>query len=422
MNVSDCDLRTPVIPSASGGEDIHAMDTPVGRLLQWERGNTPGPWYVNVFPTNRCNLRCAICWQRRFEEFGEEVPDDRFLRFVDECADLGVREWGIAGGGEPIMRAELVLQMCERIRARGMNGVFMSNGVAFKEDYFLRLARVGWSALTFSLDGYTRDINDAIRSNGSFERATNTMRKIKKIREANGGTGPSITIHATLTSLNFDTLDKLAELAAELGCNAVGAANLTDAGPDCERFRLTEEQRAQLPEMVRRASKRARELGLSEYFHDVLSERDYHRPTIPHDAGGLLRAMCFEPWLGIAIHADGRVGPCCVYWEEEAGSLMNSGLREIWLGPHLQKVRENILAGRLPGYCAKCSPAPPSLGVRDEQLRQQLQKAKANLCWDQLSFPSRQLALACKAMSSIRRHGLRQAVRRGKEWIQIRRG
>ncbi len=401
-------------------QGIRIVDTPTDRLLRWERGETPAPWYVNVFPTNRCNLRCAICWQRRFDEFAAEVPDDRFLRFVDECADLGAREWCFAGGGEPVMRAELVVQMCERIRARGMNGAFMTNGVSFKLEYFLRLARAGWSSLVFSLDGPTPEINDAIRSKGSFERATETIRKMKKAREEHGLATPSFALHATLTSLNFDKLDKLAELAHELGCDAVGAANLTDAGPHCEPFRLTKEQLAVVPEHVRHASERARELGLSDYFSDVLSERDYHRPRIPEGAAGMLRAMCFEPWLGIAVHADGRVGPCCVYWEENAGSLFESDLRDIWLGPHLQKVREDILAGRLPAYCAKCSPAPPSLGVRDGCLRRQLAEARANPPWDQLRFPQRQVALARKAVSSIRRHGLLQAMRRGKQWIDIR--
>jgi len=396
------------------------LDTPIDRLLQWERGETPGPWYVNVFPTNRCNLRCAICWQRRMAEFGEEVPDERFMRFVDECADMGVREWCFAGGGEPIMRAELVMRMCERIRARGMNGVFMSNGVAFKEDYFMRLARAGWGSLTFSLDGPTAEINDAIRSKGSFERATESIRRMRKAKEAHGFPGPSLALHATLTSLNFDKLDQIAELARDLGCEAVGAANLTDAGPHCEPFRLDNEQLAAVPGHVRRASARARELGLSDYFCEVLSERDYHRPKIPASATGLLRAMCFEPWIGVAVHADGRVGPCCVYWEKNAGSLLDSNLPDIWMGPHLQKVREDVLSGRLPGFCAKCSPAPPSLGVRDELLRRQLAEARANPPWEQLRFPRRQVALARKAVSSVRRHGLLQAMRRGKQWLELR--
>lgn len=397
------------------------MDTPTIRLLRWEKGETPGPWYVTVFPTNRCNLHCSICWQRAAKVSADAIPDERFLHFVDECADLGVKEWCFAGGGEPIMRAELVMQMCERIRARGMNGVLMSNGIAFKEEYFLRLARVGWSSLVFSMDGHTAEINDAIRSKGAFDHATATIRRMKQAKEEHGFSKPDFSLHATLTSLNYDQLDRLVDLAHELGCQYVGAANLTDANPHCASLRLTDEQRADLPHHVRRASGRAHELGLSDYFDAVLAEPDYYRPKDLRNAEGLLRAMCFEPWLTTIVHADGHVGPCCVYWEETAGNLASSSFQEVWTGPHLQKIREDILAGRLPGFCAKCSPAPPSLGARDELLRGQLNEIKASPPLERLGILQRNAALLQKAVASIRRHGLKRAIQRGKEWVELHR-
>lgn len=59
-------------------------DSPVDRLLRWEQGDTPGPWYAAIYPTNRCNLRCSICWQRRFDslDYSDEVPDERRLALV----------------------------------------------------------------------------------------------------------------------------------------------------------------------------------------------------------------------------------------------------------------------------------------------------------------------------------------------------
>ena len=36
----------------------------MGRLDAWRNGGSAGPLRVTLFPTNRCNLRCSICWQR----------------------------------------------------------------------------------------------------------------------------------------------------------------------------------------------------------------------------------------------------------------------------------------------------------------------------------------------------------------------
>ena len=145
---------------------MNEVDEQVMRLLRCERKEAPAPWYITIFPTNRCNLRCGICWQRRFDHLHDDIPDERLLRLVDECAALDVRGWCIAGGGEPMTRPDVVLAMCERIRGHGMDGTLVTNGVAFKTSYFERLADCRWSDIAVSLDGPTEDINDAIRSNG----------------------------------------------------------------------------------------------------------------------------------------------------------------------------------------------------------------------------------------------------------------
>ena len=109
-------------------------DTPLTRLHRWQAGETPGPWTITLIPTNRCNLRCEICWQRRTEaDFGHEVQDSRLEELVDEAAAMGVREWNISGGGEPMARAGLVLSLCERIRERDMNGALQTNATLSRE-------------------------------------------------------------------------------------------------------------------------------------------------------------------------------------------------------------------------------------------------------------------------------------------------
>jgi MoaA/NifB/PqqE/SkfB family radical SAM enzyme len=234
--------------------------------------------------------------------------------------------------------------------------------------------------------------------------------------------GPNITMHATLTSLNVDYLDKLVELASALGCDAIDAGNLVDVGPTYKSFCLTDEQKAALPDHLHRASERARELGITDHFAMVLVDRPCVSLEDFRNASGLLRAMCFEPWLSIAVHADGRVGPCCLYWEQNAGSLMNDTLEAIWLGSHLRNIRKAVLKGRLPGFCAKCAPAPASLGIRDTLLRKELVEQKQEIEkreWMNARWPQRVRILFGKSLASLRRCGVLGALRRGKEWLQI---
>ena len=72
------------------------------RLGCWANGAQPGPFKVTYFPTNRCNLRCAICWQRQDVHDYSELTPSRQSQLIEEAHHLDVREFVIGGGGEPL--------------------------------------------------------------------------------------------------------------------------------------------------------------------------------------------------------------------------------------------------------------------------------------------------------------------------------
>jgi MoaA/NifB/PqqE/SkfB family radical SAM enzyme len=245
------------------------QDTRLHRLMQWRRGETPGPWQMVVFPTNRCNLKCTMCWQRWVEEkwgqvdHSRELSDERLMRLVDEAADMNVREWNIGGGGDPMVRGELVMRMCARIRERGMNGGIFTNGTLFRRDHLEHLVRIGWDRVDFSLDGPTAAINDAIRSEGSFDRAVAAMRELMEIRGALGATRPVTDVHIVLTRLNFDHLDDMVRMIASLGAKQFGFSFLNVQTDQCATLQLLEHQWRQLPEVSRKMHALGLQLGMA---------------------------------------------------------------------------------------------------------------------------------------------------------------
>ena len=410
-----------------------AMEERAERLRQWACGKTPGPWEVVVFPTNRCNLHCAICWQRFVEEFGEvdyasELPDQRLLDLVDEAAELGVRNWRFIGGGEPLVRDDLVMALCERIRARGMNGSIQTNATRFSREMIQTLIRIGWGSILVSLDGPTSEINDAIRSEGSFDRATKNLRLFSELKRAAGVTAPYITLNMVVTNLNCDKMEEMLRLTHELGCNALTPLRLIVQGDRCSGFDLTEEQRAELPEWVRRAEALAQKLGLPASFHDfVFSEQSIQAQCAHPECFGIVGdgrfsdAFCFEPWTVIVITAeDGKAGPCCPFWEEQAvDTLRDKSLKELWLGPYMQDIRRRILSRKdLPAYCKNCCSDVPG---RAQELRELLEAALRPSLSEMGPLNAARF-MAGRFAANLKQRGLRQTLRRGKEWVQIRIG
>jgi len=397
-------------------------DSMVDRLRRWAAGETPGPWGIILMPTNRCNQRCKMCWQRWVEsESGRidyaEVSDDRLLRLVDEASALGVREWTLTGGGEPLTRGDFVMRLCERIRELGMNGGMHTNGILLNRDRIERLIRIGWDCVHFSLDGPTPEINDGIRSNGAFDRACAHIRVMAELKRAHGADRPATTINTVLTNTNVGCLEDMVRLTRELECTAglfVSGLVVHDAAS--AEYRLSEEQERALPEHLHQAIALADRLGVPHNLRTFLPENP-GRLSARVSAGPFINATCFEAWLTATIVPDGRVGPCCMSWDKDADTINDKTLQEVWVGPYLQEVRRALIAHRgLPPYCQSCH---SYIAVRTAEFRAGL-RAIEWAQWPEMGWPQRLSLLSRRFSANLRERGLASTLRRAWEWLCVR--
>jgi len=127
----------------------------------------------------RCNIACEHCFiscSPANDSFGF-MSFEQVKRYLEESVDLGVKEYYFTGG-EPFMNRDLPA-MLELTLSYGPATV-LTNGMLLKEHRVRRLAEIERDSLysleiRLSLDGYTREMNDAIRGDGVFERAMEGM-------------------------------------------------------------------------------------------------------------------------------------------------------------------------------------------------------------------------------------------------------
>jgi MoaA/NifB/PqqE/SkfB family radical SAM enzyme len=397
-------------------------ETKLDRLLRWQQGETPGPWTLSLFPTYRCNLQCRICWKRCYDEpigAEEELSDERILRLADEAAEMGVRYWIIGGGGELMLRDRIMMELCGKIRSYGMNGVLQSNGTKFTADHLEHLIRLGWGQLNVSLDGPTAETNDAIRCEGSFDRGIQTIRTLNALRAKHKVNHPVVELVTVVNALNYDRIDSMVELAHELNCTCIHFVSLIVYGNATKGFDLAPPHKQALPELVLRAQALAERLGVNTIFHMYMHGPGSESPRaiqLFKKAGDAVtsNAMCFEPWLSLVIMPSGLAGPCCTFWEPKADSVREKSLHEVWLGPYLREVRRQILSGQPPGYCENC--------LTNQIFENRTTQVELLGRERQLAPPVRRLGdLVSRGGSSLREHGVRETLRRGKEWWRVRR-
>jgi len=399
--------------------------TRADRLLRWNHGETPGPWRVTVFPTNKCNLECKHCWLQAANGADKvvETPDDRLLHFVDECAELGVRDWVIIGGGEPMLRGSLVIQMIKKIRAHGMNGTLQCNGTVFKREHFEAIIESGWANVNISLDGPTEEINDDIRSAG-FKKATSNIRLLTQMKKERGSKTPVVSLYTVMHRHNWDKLLDQIELARDLGCD--GGVHLTTMVVHSavgEPYTLLPDQAAALPDEIRKAMELTDKYGMPNNFepylrNDILvNSNAMQLVDSPVYDYGMGHSLCYEPFLGLVVTAQGVVGPCCAFWDETAPNINDHSFKDIWDGEYFKELRhQHLVTHKVPGYCKKC---PSNLFCLNEKIRHDVHRLEEAELWDSLNAVGRVSFLANKAAASLKKHGIKSAVKRGLEWSRI---
>ncbi len=129
---------------------------------------------VNI--TNRCNLHCAYCFvyrQGNPNDPAGEMSPSKVLAEVERLRDRHGIWWAVWMGGEPMMRWRLL--------EKGVR-LFQKNTVATNGTIPLR--DFGPSVTyTISLDG-PRELNDAARGAGVFDRVLATIARIPELFES----------------------------------------------------------------------------------------------------------------------------------------------------------------------------------------------------------------------------------------------
>ncbi len=157
----------------------------------------PPPQYpaamVNV--TNRCNLACEHCFVFRDGNPNDpegEMSPERLLAELERLRGRHGIRYVLWMGGEPMIRWRLL----ERGVALFERNTITTNGTIPLRDFGAGVTYV------LSLDG-PRDINDAVRGVGVFDRVLKTITAIP------GGFGPTVTVQCVVHRENQRRLEEL---------------------------------------------------------------------------------------------------------------------------------------------------------------------------------------------------------------------
>ena len=144
--------------------------------------NNPLPIRLWIEPTNLCNLKCVMCLNKSIPKDEKGFMNfDLFKRIIDEAADF-IHDVYLHHRGESLLHPDI----SEMIKYAKMKNIFTrlhTNATLLTEEKSYFLLNSGLDFLSFSFDGYEKEIYEKIRVGANFERTLDNIHNFLLIKK-----------------------------------------------------------------------------------------------------------------------------------------------------------------------------------------------------------------------------------------------
>ncbi|MDH4217352.1 MAG: radical SAM protein [Candidatus Aminicenantes bacterium] len=280
----------------------------------WEQQGIHVPPIMIFSITNRCNLHCKGCYNQALRQSPqEEMSAEKMESVIAEAKDLGI-SFVIIGGGEPLVREEIV-----DITEKFPEIIFLvfTNGLLIDDDLLKKLKGQNNFVPVISLEGLEEE-TDGRRGAGVYKRLQNIIKKIK-------GKRIFWSVSLTVTQSNFDAVtdSQFIQDLYNLGCKLFFFVEYTPIREGTEDWILTEEQRVNL--LTRR-----------DLFRSKFKALFIAIPGDEEEIGG-----CLSAGRGfVHISAEGNVEPC-PFAPYSDTNLRDFSLKDALQSEFLRAIRQN---------------------------------------------------------------------------------
>lgn len=215
-------------------------------------------------------------------------------------------------------------EIAKKARENGIDVKVTTNGGIFNKEIANKILKVGFSSIGISLDGADKETHDKNRSIGSFDKACNTAKEIKKL-------GIPIEIITLITEQNMDELLLIAELSKKLGAFRVQYKDFKVSGSSLDskdNYELSFERKKEVWENILLKNKTLSNIELDIGINtEPLQNYLYGDRSVTSCSCGIMSACLRE---------NGDITPCS-YSNNKIGNLFNSSIQNIW------KNKKNII-------------------------------------------------------------------------------
>jgi MoaA/NifB/PqqE/SkfB family radical SAM enzyme len=321
--------------------------------------------------TMRCNLHCEFCYVGDLlnieGEWREELSLEALRNAFPDQQGFQIS----LTGGEIFMRKD-ILSVLDLFREKGYAcGYLTTNGTIITEERAEALADLAAKGflkhISVSVDG-PQELHDVARGlKGTFERTTAGLKRLQEAARRKGAP-LRVSINTTVAHESLEALDKMVDVADELGVDAIGLNHLMFSTPEevAETVRIigapdasviatfvtpdpgldVDRVRSQVQALAQKCRERNVLFDFRPKVHAPLMD-SYYTP------GTKLNGRCLYPFLHARVSFSGKMY-FCPFIRVEVGDLTTSSLEDIWNGETYVEMRRRLLEHGIFPVCRRC--------------------------------------------------------------------
>ena len=323
------------------GKMCEFYQSPAVQRVPFELGYNALPVLSEVAITYRCNLSCRFCYAGCGQGCSRGNGSEMILSQIKRILEIIYKEAQAPTvsftGGEPLLRSDLP-KMVVFAKSLGFRVNLITNGTLATTERVKVLADAGLDSAQVSIEGSRSQIHDGITGlPGSFEQSVAGIKSIK-------ASGIPVHHHTTMNRFNWDDLDRMPQLAADLGLDRLSMNMVIPTG--------TAEDNSEI--LVRYSEVEEKLLEVKAHAETVGVQFLWYSPTplcifnpITNGLGNKGCAAC-DGLLSVA--PDGSLLPCSSY-NKPVGNLLEESFEKIWKSREAHYFRYKHQA---PPICRSC--------------------------------------------------------------------
>lgn len=307
------------------------------RVEAWVRGERVAPITIDCSLTRRCTYRCVYCYGQLQANDEKKITRDIIYRFLDDCADIGVKAVSFVSDGESTCSPYLY-EAILRGKKNGLDVALGTNGFLLKDEKLEQiLPCLTYLRFNISAADPTRYSQIMGCNSSCLFKVLSTISKCVTIKEQKK-LDVTLGLQMVLMPALADQIIPLAKLGKELGVDYTVIKHCSD--DEAGSLGLDYKKYFDLVGMLKEAE------GLSDRkylvrakWSKILSEgkRKYRK--------------CFGPPFIAQFSGSGLVAPCGMlfnrkYKKFHIGNIAEESFKKMWKGKRYWEVMDYIASDK----------------------------------------------------------------------------